>query len=235
MNLIHALQDHDDPNSLVSRFRRARSRRVVELIQAIHAQTGAVRIIDLGGEAAYWRLFDRDLLADCGVHVTLVNPGGVDDVWDARLFTVVDGDACALPQYADNTFDLVHSNSVIEHVGDWVRMEAFAAECRRLASRYYVQTPYFWFPVEPHFSAPFFHWKSEQSRARALMRRRHGFAERAPDVGAAMRDVQHARLLDKTQFRWLYPDARHHDEVVVGLTKSLIAVRDGEGARGGAH
>ena len=46
------------------------------------------------------------------------------------------------------------------------------------------------------------------------------------DVRAAMRDVQHARLLDKAQFRFLYPDAGHHDEVVAGLTKSLIAVRD---------
>ena len=45
-------------------------------------------------------------------------------------------------------------------------------------------------------------------------------------MGAAMRDVQHARLLDKAQFRFLYPDAAHHDEVVAGLTKSLIAVRD---------
>ena len=225
MKLIHALQDNSDPNSLVSRFRRARSRRVVELIRAIHAERGQCRIIDLGGEANYWHLFDRALLAECGVHITLVNPGGVDDVWDEDLFTVVDDDATHLPQYADNSFDLVHSNSVIEHVGDWVRMEAFAAECRRLAPRYYVQTPNFGFPVEPHFSSLFFHWRSEQSRARALMRRAHGFSQKAPDIGAAMRDVQHARLLDKTQFRFLYPDAAHHDEKVGPLTKSLIAVR----------
>lgn len=225
MNLIHALQDHDNPNSLVSRFRRARSRRVVALIEAIHAEKGAVRIIDLGGEAEYWRLFDPDMLRAKGVHVTLVNPFGTGQVWDEALFTAVEGDACHLPQYADDSFDLVHSNSVIEHVGDWLRMEAFAAECRRLAPRYYVQTPYFWFPVEPHFSALFFHWRSEQSRARALMRRPHGFSEKAADVGAAMRDVQHARLLDKTQFRFLYPDAAHHDEKVGPLTKSVIAVR----------
>jgi len=37
--------------------------------------------------------------------------------------------------------------------------------------------------------------------------------------------VQHARLLDKRQFRWLFPDAAHHDETAAGLTKSLIAVR----------
>ena len=48
----------------------------------------------------------------------------------------------------------------------------------------------------------------------------------APDVGAAMRDVQHARLLDKAQFKFLYPDARHVDEKILVLTKSLIAIRD---------
>ena len=37
MKLIHALQDNADPNSLVSRFRRARAKRVTALIEAIHA------------------------------------------------------------------------------------------------------------------------------------------------------------------------------------------------------
>ena len=223
MNLIYALQDPTNPNSLAVQFRRARARRIVDLIVEIHAERGNCRILDLGGEPAYWGLFDRQMLDASGVHVTLVNPQAfsVDD----PMFDAVTGDACALPQWADGSFDLVHSNSVVEHVGDWPRMEAFAGEVRRLASRYYVQTPYFWFPVEPHFSAPFFHWRSEQSRARSLMKRRHGFADRAKDMGQAMRDVQHARLLDKTQFRFLFPDAAHVDERVAGRTKSLIAVR----------
>ena len=224
MNLIYALQDAGDPNSLSSRFRRARARRVLELIEEAFAERGRVRIVDLGGEPEYWaRLFDRDRMGACKVHITLVNPQAftVDD----PLFTAAVGDACALPEHRDRSFDLVHSNSVVEHVGDWPRMEAFAAEVRRLAPRYYVQTPYFWFPIEPHFSSPFFHWRSEQGRARALLKRRHGFADRARDMGQAMRDVQHARLLDKRQFRYLFPDAEHFDEKAAGLTKSLIAVR----------
>ena len=230
MNLIYALQDAGDPNSLSSRFRRARARRVVELIETIHAERGEVRIIDLGGEPDYWaRLYERELLEARRVHITLVNPQPFQ--LDDPLFTAAVGDACALPEHPDLAFDLVHSNSVVEHVGDWPRMEAFAAEVRRLAPRYYVQTPYFWFPIEPHFSAPFFHWRSEQARARALLRRRHGFAERAQDMGQAMRDVQHARLLDKQQFRYLFPDAQHIDEKAAGLTKSLIAVRSGPAAR----
>lgn len=225
MKLIHALQDMDSDQSLSARFRRARAARVVALIEKTFAERGKVHIADLGGEPTYWNiLFDRKFLEANKVHISLFNPQPftVDDA----LFTAAVGDACDMHEHADQSFDLVHSNSVVEHVGDWVRMEAFAKECRRLAPRYYVQTPYFWFPIEPHFSAPFFHWRSEQTRAKLLMKRKHGFSEIAPDIGAAMRDVQHARLLDKAQFKFLYPDARHIDEKFVGLTKSLIAIRD---------
>lgn len=225
MKLIHALQDMDSDKSLSARFRRARAARVVALIEKTFAERGQCRIADLGGEPTYWNiLFDRAFLERNRVHISLFNPQPftVED----PLFTAVVGDACDLHEHADNSFDLVHSNSVVEHVGDWVRMEAFALECRRLAPRYYVQTPYFWFPIEPHFSAPFFHWRSEQARARRLMKGPLGFSQKAPDIGAAMRDVQHARLLDKAQFRFLYPDARHVDETFVGLTKSLIAIRE---------
>lgn len=223
MNLIYRLQDPDNPRSLAVRMRKARSARIVELIGVIAAERGQCRILDLGGEPDYWRLFDRSFLEGSKVAVTLVNPQAF--VLDDPMFEAIKGDACAMDGFADLAFDLVHSNSVVEHVGDWPRMEAFAAEVRRLAPRYYVQTPYFWFPIEPHFSAPFFHWRSEQSRAGLLLKRRHGFAERAPDLGAAMRDVQHARLLDKRQFEFLFPDARHLDERFAGLTKSLIAIR----------
>ncbi len=224
MNFIYRQQDAGDPNSLSSRFRQARARRVMELISAVHAEKGQVSIIDLGGEPDYWRrLFDLVHLKALGARITLVNPQAFEV--EDRMFEAIAGDACDLPQYRDGAFDLVHSNSVIEHVGDWPKMEGFARQVRRLAVRYYVQTPYFWFPIEPHFSAPFFHWRSEQARARALMRRRHGFADRAPDMGQAMRDVQHARLLDKAQFGYLFPDAEHIDEKVAGLTKSLIAIR----------
>jgi len=226
MRLIHTLQVSGGSNSLSARFRRARARRVVELIQSLSAAKGRCRIIDLGGEADYWSLFDREVLERADVAITLVNleRQSADD----PLFDTVEGDACDLPQYPDDSFDLVHSNSVIEHVGDWARMERFAREARRLAPAYYVQTPYFWFPIEPHFSAPFFHWRSEQARARFLLKRGYGFRSRpASDLGEAMVDVQHARLLDKAQFRFLFPDAEHVDEKAAGLTKSLIALRRG--------
>ena len=223
MNFIRSQQDYDNPNSLASRFRRARARWIKALIDEAFAELGRCRILDLGGRPDYWRLIERDFLESRKVGIVTVNLEPQEAV-DDPLFEQVRGDACRL-DFADGAFDLCHSNSVIEHVGDWDQMERFAAETRRVAPRYYVQTPYFWFPVEPHFSSPFFHWAPEAVRARRLMRKDHGFMARTDDMGEAMRAVQHARLLDKAMMRHLFPDARHQDEKVLGLTTSLMAVR----------
>jgi len=55
----------------------------------------------------------------------------------------------------DGEFDLVFSNSVIEHVGDFERMRQFVHEARRVAKSYWIQTPSKWFPIEPHCGMPF--------------------------------------------------------------------------------
>jgi hypothetical protein len=226
MSFIRSLQDYDNPWSPASIFRRRRSRHVRALIEASFAETGYCRIVDLGGRPEYWSMFDRGFLEASGVHVTCVNYGEELAATDDPMFTLVEGSACDLHQFADDAFDLVHSNSVVEHVGDWANVEAFAREVRRLAKRYYVQTPYVFFPVEPHFSSFFFHWLPEPVRAEILTRRTLGFMPgKAADMGEAMRAVQHARLLSKRMFRYLFQDARYPDEQVIGLTKSLIAVR----------
>lgn len=38
-------------------------------------------------------------------------------------------------------FDLVYSNSVIEHLGTWEKQQAFAAEARRVGRGYWIPTP----------------------------------------------------------------------------------------------
>lgn len=225
MKMIFDQVSDQRSDSLATKFRRIRAARILTIIQTIAAEKGGCRIIDLGGDPDYWnRLFDRADLEAANVHITTVNP----HVWeqsDDPMIEAVEGDACDLPHYAANSFDFAHSNSVIEHVGDWDKVEAFAAEHRRLAPRYYAQTPYYWFPVEPHFSSIGFQWRSEQSRARMLMKRDMGWSKKARDMGEAMAQVQSARLLDKTQFRYLFPDAQLVDETVMGLTKSLRAIK----------
>src|SRR4051794_26662392 len=57
--------------------------------------------------------------------------------------------------FADNEFDLAYSNSVLEHVND---RAGLAREIRRVARSWWVQTPAFSFPIEPHALLPFAHW-----------------------------------------------------------------------------
>jgi hypothetical protein len=121
----------------------------------------------------------------------------------------------------------VHSNSVIEHVGRWKQMRAMAAECARLAPRYYVQTPAFGFPVEPHFRTPFFHWLPMPWRIWLTMHVRLGFYPKAETIDDAMRFVEDAILVDAPRMRALFPaPARIVKERVLGLTKSFVAIRD---------
>jgi hypothetical protein len=119
----------------------------------------------------------------------------------------------------------VHSNSVIEHVGRWPDQRRMAREVRRLADRYFVQTPNFWFPIEPHFRLPFIHWLPEPWRVAIVMRHACGFYPRAKSCDEARDILDDARLLDAAAMAELFPDATIEREHFAGFTKSLIAVR----------
>lgn len=216
---LTALKAFANPQALAPAMRKKRAELIASMISDICKERGRCRILDLGGRPEYWDLFERRFLQDHGVSITLVNMVKAP-VSSDRMFTEVQGDACSV-DFPDNSFDLIHSNSVIEHVGPFERIEAFAREVRRLAPRYYIQTPYYWFPIEPHFTAPLFQYRSERARVRWIQKHFPG----AGEFGAARRLVESVRLLDKTQMRYLFPDAELRDEKFFGLTKSLMAVR----------
>jgi len=90
---------------------------------------------------------------------------------------------------------------------------------------YYVQTPNFWFPYEPHFRVPFFHWLPEQVRVRLLMRFSLGYFRKADSIDKAMSNVESVRLIDRKQLAELFPDATIRAERICGFSKSIIAIR----------
>ena len=194
------------PHNLANRFRQARMRRFVEIVEPLLSRP--VRILDVGGTAAYWRALPH-LYGMPNVEITIVNLGGAET--NESNLRIRRGDGCAL-DFPDNSFDIVHSNSVIEHVGGWRDMQRMAGEVRRLAPRYFVQTPNYWFPFEPHFRLPFV-----QYLPRALHDRMR--ARVWPGVSI--------ELLSARQLQALFPDATIERERFAGLAKSLIAVRPG--------
>lgn len=210
------------PNSSENRFRVQRFRLFKPIVDQVLADKGTCRILDLGGTPSYWEEFGADLDWDrvnvCAFNVTHseTKHSGI---------TAMAGDARDVSGFQDLSFDIVHSNSVIEHVGRWDDMASMAREVRRLAPRYFVQTPYFWFPIEPHARFPLLHWMPESWRYRILLKRTCGFWNQRPDVGEATKAIQSALLLDKRQMQFLFPDAQIIAEKFLGLTKSLVAIR----------
>lgn len=71
--------------------------------------------------------------------------------------SLVIGDGQRLP-FADNSFDIVFSNAVIEHVGTETDQRRFIAEACRVARRVFISTPNRWFPIDAHTMIPFAHW-----------------------------------------------------------------------------
>ena len=134
----------------------------------------------------------------------------------------VSGDGLCLP-FADKSFDLVYSNSVIEHVGGWEQQVQFASEAMRCGRSYYVQTPYKWFFFEPHLLTPFMHWFPDRIRRKVLWTSWR-FVLVRPTKGEE-EDFLKIRLLSIKEMRGLFPDGEIWKEKFLGLTKSLIVVR----------
>jgi hypothetical protein len=217
------LNDPRDPKSLSNKFRAKRDLILRETIMA-HREIGKpIKVLDLGGSDYYWQRFGLDFLRQHRIEVTLLNLQPAE-MGDLPLKTMV-ADACCVPA-GDNSFDIVHSNSVIEHLRSWENMKRFAGEVRRLAPTYYVQTPNWWFPIEPHFyKAPFFHWLPKEIRARILYHFSVAHAGKIRPLDKARDCVESAKLLSASQIRELFPDAHLIREKFAGLTKSLIAIR----------
>lgn len=78
------------------------------------------------------------------------------------------GDGRSMP-FEDNSFDLVFSNAVIEHVGSLQQQERFLLESVRVARKHiFLTTPNRWYPVELHTLLPFVHYLPKQWHRRIL-------------------------------------------------------------------
>lgn len=210
----------DSSVSLSSRMRKQRWER----FRAEFPDVATMRLLDIGGLAAFWRH-----VAIRPAHVTLVNTREqtVEEPW----MTAIVADACDLPDGLPE-FDLVFSNSVIEHVGGHWRRQRFAEQIRTLGCDYWVQTPNRYFPVEPHFVFPFFQHLPSRARAGVATRWPIGNYGKLKDPVIALEKALAIELISAAEMRHYFPDAELLTERFAGLTKSLIAVRRSTAAAG---
>lgn len=204
-------------DSALRRFRGIRMRRFVQEF-GIRADT---RVLDIGGTPYNWAL------VPVRPRLTLLNmPRALEAIPDGVNWVAADG--CALP-FGDASFDVVFSNSVIEHLTTVERQRAFAAEVARVGKRYCVQTPNRWFPLEHHLLTPCIHYFPKRWQA-PLVRRWTVWAMLTGIQGERKRFyIEHyladVRLLGRAELQALFPGATITAERFLGMTKSLMAVR----------
>lgn len=174
------------------------------------------RILDLGGAERTWtRIAEKP-------QVTMVNTWG--NSYRNGRFSYVIADACALGMPNDS-YDLAFSNSVIEHVGDFARQKAFADEVRRIAPQYFVQTPYRYFPIEPHFMCVGIQFLPKPLFKKLVRWLSFWGLTVKPSREEIEASVDEIRLLTVREMRELFPDAEIVRERFLLFTKSLIAIR----------
>jgi hypothetical protein len=165
------------------------------------------------------------MLEKRNIKITVVNLPGTQTFAEDSIFSFVEADGCNLSIFKDNSFNIVHSNSVIEHVGDWEKMLLFAKETIRVGENFFIQTPNYWFPVEPHCMTPFFHWFPKPVRVWLVLNMNLGHWPKADNLDVAMRTVESARLLTRGMLKELFQDATIATERIFFFAKSYIAYK----------
>lgn len=187
-------------------------------LKLVRPQKGA-RIVDLGGTPDLWNLVDHSF------DVTLVNLWP-DENWKERQgeedaarppLQFVRGDATDLTSvFGDMSFDVVFSNSLIEHVGDESRQAMFSREVRRLAPAHWVQTPSDRSPIEPHTNVPLY-WSLPQSIRKRLLSRWHRLVPEWAD------EIEETRVLSRKRVQELFPGSKIYVERALYFEKSYAA------------
>ncbi|MEN9685667.1 MAG: hypothetical protein RLZZ28_1453 [Bacteroidota bacterium] len=215
MNLLHSLANNQNKDSLSSKMRRKRFSFFLSLLNDIPRP---LKILDIGGTPGFWESMN---FFEDGISITLLNltsqPVSVQGI------TSVVGDATSLTAFANQSFDIVFSNSVIEHLYDFESQKKMASEVRRVGKRYFIQTPNYWFPIEPHWVFPLFQFLPFSIKVLLTQHCSLGHIKKIPDKKIAGEQVKEVRLLTLKEMKQLFPNGAIYKEKIGGLNKSFVA------------
>ena len=215
MILFSLIANKRSENPLDQKFQKRRFELFNSLLDSLEERP--MNILDIGGSVNYWNSmnFKRN---DC--EITLLTP----DVVEVKepVFRSIKGDPTDLSQFADRQFDVVFSSSAIEHLYTFKQQRKMAREVERVGRNYFIQSPNFWFPIEPYWFFPFFHFFPKWLRIEMTHKFDLGLIGRMPTRVKAIDKVEEVRLLTKTELKRLFPNSRILPERYFGMDKSYI-------------
>jgi len=211
-----------NPGSFAYNLRKKRMRIFLDQINSI--KSSKVEILDLGGTVLFWENMGfEELRKGRDIRITVLNIMPQDSKYE--FIKTIKGDARDLSGFADKQFDVVFSNSVIEHVGSYDDQKRMALEVQRVGKNYFIQTPNRYFPVEPHFLFPFFQFLPLAAKVFLLQHCKLSWYKNIKSKGEAEQAAREIRLLCLKEFKGLFPGADIYKEKLLGLTKSFIAYK----------
>lgn len=213
------LRKYADTKASSSLSNKFRNTRFAHFQQCISSLPTPVSILDIGGTVAYWE--QRGWVGRPDVTVTIINLDLTETTH--KNIALRTGNATNLAEYPNNSFDVVFSNSVIEHLFTAEHQMQMANEIRRVAKAYWIQTPNYWFPIEPHFLIPGWQWMPSSLRIKLLMKYRCGWKGPIPNRISAALSVNEIRLLTTREMKALFPEAKVWKEKYLLFTKSIVA------------
>ncbi len=210
---LRGLLVHNE-NSISERMRRRRWAQVLENVPDL----AELRVLDLGGTGVWWGnapVRPREITA-----INLFDADQVHPSVEMIAGDVLDADRLV----GGREFDLVFSNSLIEHLGGHRPRRRFAELVSALAPRHIVQTPYRYFPIEPHWMFPGFQFLPVTARSRLAPHWRLGMTY-GYEPDSAADQVMATELLSVSEMKQYFADSRIVFERVAGLPKSMLAIR----------
>jgi SAM-dependent methyltransferase len=133
--------------------------RMFRSLMEIAQPTPETSVLDVGVTCD--RRQDSNFFEKLYPHPNQITAVGVEDAYfleqDFPGLKYVQADGLSLP-FPDQSFDLVVSFAVIEHVGSRANQHKFMAELCRVGRNCYITTPNRWYPIEFHTVLPLIHW-----------------------------------------------------------------------------
>jgi hypothetical protein len=209
------------PTFLARLIRRAHERRWQDFARHF-PDIAQMRVLDLGGTASSWLEGDVRPARLTVVNLPAEAVRASHQADDVPWIDVVAGNACETGT-SWGRFDLVYSNSVIEHVGGHEQRRRFADTVHRHADAHWVQTPYRYFPIEPHYRLPFIQHLPVSAGAK-MMRAWPYAAVSEAQRQDPVADLLTIELLSFSEMRHYFPASVVIRESFLGLPKGLIAV-----------